>query len=126
MFSLKWVHHQSSTHRECLDDQLERIQSHIIDPFLKIHHLPTYHSDPEFHTSFAWVLVPVPADVTSVGPPEPGQQRKHIDDPFTDRLLEQLEAQFAQALLEAQPKGGWQIDRISTKIGKTARDFALA
>jgi hypothetical protein len=87
--------------------------------------LPTYHSDPEFHTSFAWVLVPVAA-MTSIGPSEPGQQWKHIDDPFTDRLLGQLEAQFAQALLEAQPKGGWQIDRISTKIGKTARDFTLA
>lgn len=72
------------------------------------------------------MLVPIPADVTNADPAESGQQRKHVDDPFTDRLLEQLEAQFAQALLEAQPKGGWQIDRISTKIGKTARDFTLA
>lgn len=107
-------------------EQLERIQSQIIDPFLKLHHLPTYHTDPEFHTSFAWVLVPVLSDETDVGPAEPGQQRKPVDDPFTDKLLEQLEAQFAQALLDAQPKGGWRIDRISTKIGKTSRDFTLA
>jgi hypothetical protein len=107
-------------------DQLERIQSQILDPFLRIHHLPTYHSDPEFHTSFAWVLVPVPEDVTDVGTSQPVRQSKPIDDPFTDKLLELLEAQFGQALLDAQPKGGWQVDRISTKIGKTARDFTLA
>jgi hypothetical protein len=106
--------------------QLERIQSQIMDPFLKIHHLPTYHSDPEFHTSFAWVLVPVPADEADDSPSGSRQERKPIDDPFTDELLKQLEARFAQALLDAQPKGGWKVDRISTKIGKTARDFPLA
>jgi hypothetical protein len=102
------------------DNQLERIQSEIIDPFLRLHHLPTYHSNPEFHTSFAWVLVPVPT------PSETSASTTVVDDPFTEELLQCLQEKFEKAILDAQPKGGWQLDKISTKIGKTCRDFALS
>lgn len=115
-------------HRRCrglsltsvLTYQLERIQSEIIDPFLRLHHLPTYHSNPEFHTSFAWVLVPVPEPTDS--PSLVGT----VDDPFTEKVMENLQKEFGKAILDAQPKGGWQVDGISTKIGKTCRDFALS
>jgi hypothetical protein len=102
------------------DNQLERIQSEIIDPFLRLHHLPTYHSNPEFHTSFAWVLVPVPTPI------EPSTSTTVVDDPFTEEVLQHLRKRFEKAILDAQPKGGWQVDKISTKIGKTYRDFALS
>jgi hypothetical protein len=49
-----------------------------------------------------------------------------VEDPFTDKLLTHLQERFQKAILDAQPKGGWQVDKISTKIGKTCRDFALS
>ncbi|KAJ9099822.1 hypothetical protein QFC21_003822 [Naganishia friedmannii] len=105
-------------------DKLEHIQSQIIDPFLRVHHLPTYHSQPEFHTSFAWVLVPA-QDLESSAV-RPAHNIPHMGDPFTEQLLQRLEERLSEALLNAQPRGGWLIDGLSTKIGRTVRDFPFA
>jgi hypothetical protein len=49
-----------------------------------------------------------------------------MGDPFTVQLLHRLQKRFAEALLKAQPRGGWLVTGISTKIGRTERDFAFA
>ncbi|KAJ9118230.1 hypothetical protein QFC22_004137 [Naganishia vaughanmartiniae] len=84
------------------------------------------HDKPEFHTSFAWVLVPKPSQTLQGSPVGPVNQVPDMGDPFSTQLLQRLEQRFAEALLKAQPSGGWLIEGISTKIGRTVREFPFA
>ena len=65
------------------------------------------------------MLVPVPSADSPSG-------TDAVKDPFTDEMLASLQEKFGKAILDAQPKGGWQVDVIGTKIGKAYRDFALS
>lgn len=77
-----------------------------VDDILKRHHLPVYHSNPEFHASLGWGLV--------------GED----GEPFPPSLLDRLDA-FAEDILKAQPKGGWLVDEVCIKIAKEVTRIAL-
>jgi hypothetical protein len=94
--------------------QLERIQKEILDPFLKLYHLPTYHADPEFHTSFAWSLLLE----SKVG-------AKDLSTPFTQDLLELLGKEFDERLRDALPRSGWEVESIHVKVGKIVKRYDL-
>lgn len=87
--------------------QLEKLQINVIDPFLKLHHLPRYHSNPEFHASFAWSLLVASNNET----------------PFTPALLKTINAELSGKLGLAMPKNGWQFDGLKMKVAKTVKHF---
>lgn len=71
-----------------------------IDALLRTEHLPTYHEDPEFHTSFAWWL--------------DGDGRVAIErlDERKDEVLGAL-------------KSGWKVTHVCVKVAKTVTRVPL-
>lgn len=83
-------------------------------------HRPLYHSDPEYHASFAWCLTDSP-DTKVSRTEEEGQDSSTahpLDDPFDMGLIQELDEEFEAGLLSAQPVSGWKVDKIVLKIGK--------
>lgn len=87
--------------------QLVNIQDRIITPFLKLHHLPLYHSNPEFHTSFAWCLL------------------EQCGNPFTVDVLNKVNERMKDELESAMKDGGWEIGEIEVKVGKSVTRYNL-
>ncbi|WRT65611.1 uncharacterized protein IL334_002556 [Kwoniella shivajii] len=112
--------------------EVKEIVEQIIHPPIDIIHLPKYHDNPEFHTSFAWTLLK--PSITSKGEsgsteptrvediPGPPSEEELIRNngltPFPDDMLERIKAKFEKKILEAQPKGGWEIDNVHFKAAK--------
>lgn len=71
-----------------------------VDGLLKKEHLPTYHEDPEFHTSFAWWL--------------------DTEQQFDVGGLERHKEEVLTAL-----KGGWRITHVCVKVAKTVTRIPL-
>lgn len=88
-------------------DKLASIQEKILTPFLKLHHLPLYHSNPEFHTSFAWCLL------------------KREGNPFDADFLEKLNERMEVRLGNVMRKGGWEIGDMEVKVGKSVTRYRL-
>lgn len=89
--------------------QLQRIQDRVIHPFLKTHHLPLYHLDPEFHTSFAWSLLSPDA-------------RK--ESPFHPGLVSRLEERYGGEVRRVC-KDGWDVREVRVRVGKVVHRFEL-
>jgi hypothetical protein len=87
--------------------QLVKVQTDTIDRFLKIHHLPRYHRSPEFHASFAWILL-----------------SESAGSPFDEALLRRLETEFGKSLRE-EMKSGWEVGDIKVRVGKVVHSFAF-
>lgn len=126
---------------EADDLQLERLLDQAIHPILSKLHLPLYHTNPQFHASFAWTLIdPVSAHPASDSPDFPPSTSGagpdadvSLDDaelspstseastgetPFSPEVLAQLSEKFGKAILAAQPQGGWEVDHLELKLGK--------
>lgn len=58
---------------------------------------------------------------------EHSQVSSHPDSPtpFTSQVLDMLSKRFGQALLSAQPAGGWGIDHLELKLGKDIHSLHL-
>ncbi|WWC87794.1 uncharacterized protein L201_002686 [Kwoniella dendrophila CBS 6074] len=116
--------------------ELNEILDKIIHPLLGVIHLPTYHENPEFHTSFGWTLLDPSTVSTSIGQKESKVElplNKEIQEedtlespvkgsklarPFSDDLLERINNKFAKDIIKKQPKGGWEIDTVNFKVAK--------
>ena len=92
-------------------------------------HRPLYHSDPEYHASFAWCLTdPLgrgdagEGDVELCGPELAGTP---VKVPISDETVTKVSDQFQRLILDAQPKGGWFVNKIVLKIGKDKTELAL-
>lgn len=72
-----------------------------VDELLRREHLPTYHEEPEFHTSFAWWL----DDGRVLDIEKLAQHRKDV--------LEEL-------------KRGWKVDHVCVKVAKTVTRIPLS
>ncbi|WVQ94633.1 hypothetical protein IAU59_001713 [Kwoniella sp. CBS 9459] len=133
--------------------ELKAIIDDIIHPILEKLHLPTYHENPEFHTSFAWCLLkprlPAPRNSMGVptsdadaldeyeaqaGPNAPrelegsGFKAKATESPtlpLTNGALADLNARYRHKILARQPKGGWEVDSVRFKAGKEVSILAL-
>ncbi|EJT46426.1 hypothetical protein A1Q1_04975 [Trichosporon asahii var. asahii CBS 2479] len=71
-----------------------------VDGLLRREHLPTYHENPEFHTSFAWWL----------------DDGKKLDLGLLEKHKEEV-----MALL----KSGWRVDHVCVKVAKTITRILL-
>ncbi|WVF66982.1 hypothetical protein IAT40_001725 [Kwoniella sp. CBS 6097] len=118
-------------------DELMTMLDDIIRPILEMMHLPTYHENPEFHTSFGWCLLnPLnPSrsqlsdealmddnDADSPGPRADdaglGKKVNVTTLPLTDEALAEANARFREKVLALQPNGGWEVDCVRFKAGK--------
>ncbi|WWC68721.1 uncharacterized protein I206_102655 [Kwoniella pini CBS 10737] len=129
--------------------ELDNILNKIIHPLLNINHLPTYHENPEFHTSFGWTLLRSTRDTLSSGQTVPtlvedGEGESDmtasnfdirsikLDDkskgnkPFTDDMVKRINVQFRERILDKQPKGGWVIDCVYFKVAKEVHILRLS
>lgn len=106
-----------------------------IHPLLAKYHLPLYHTNPEFHASFAWCLLrPGEEGITSGldTAMENDGVEDHIarpamaDSPFTRQVLDDLNTGFERKLLEAQPRGGWDVSHAILRVGKAVHNIGLA
>ncbi|ORX33636.1 hypothetical protein BD324DRAFT_209271 [Kockovaella imperatae] len=84
-----------------INDLLER----VIHPVLDTLHLPRYHTNPEFHASFAWCL--------------------DTETPISQAVVRQLNDELKDAFLLSQPTDGWLIHELMYKAGNTLRSIAL-
>jgi hypothetical protein len=122
------------------DVQLERLLDQAIHPVLAKLHLPLYHTNPQFHASFAWTLIYPSVHTALDSPDSPSPDigagvDGSLDDtaassgaseaetgpcqtPFTPEVLAQLSEKFGKAILAAQPQGGWEVHHLELKLGK--------
>lgn len=123
-----------------LMSQLNSIVDKVVHPILEKYHLPLYHTNPEYHASFAWCLLDpansaqavVAADadgavdiedesqVVSTGEPP---KRK---TPLPPDLVDELGMVFGKQILAKQPDGGWEISDLILRAGKVLHSIPLA
>ncbi|TYJ59182.1 hypothetical protein B9479_000171 [Cryptococcus floricola] len=105
--------------------ELKEVVDKTLDPLLKMSHLPTYHNNPEFHTSFAWTLLGQ-EEIMALG----DALDEEVERPpekclFSQELLDKINDRFEERLLAAQPTGGWLIDSVELKISKDITTIPL-
>ncbi|KJE01599.1 hypothetical protein I311_04761 [Cryptococcus gattii NT-10] len=109
--------------------ELKKIVDGVLDPTLKKLHLPTYHDNPEFHTSFAWTLFSTKTDgqdtPRSVLSASDGQSVKAPGLPFDKEDLDKVNSIFESKILKAQPGGGWTISSVEVKVAKEITTIPL-
>ena len=99
----------------------------VVHPILETVHLPVYHANPEFHTSFAWCLLPAGSSTLTSADEEDGAGRSDTQDsPFTDAIVAELDSGFADTILAAHPVGGWTIRDVTLKVGKDISTIPLS
>jgi hypothetical protein len=113
--------------------QLNSIVDKVVHPILEKCHLPLYHTNPEYHASFAWCLVD-----TKAGSDSDSLSDETVDDsqstekaygtkaPFSKELLEKLGLEFGPTILEKQPNGGWEVDHLVLRAGKSIYEIPLS
>ncbi|WWC97052.1 hypothetical protein V866_003929 [Kwoniella sp. B9012] len=125
-------------------NEIEGILDKVIHPLLNIHHLPKYHEDPEFHTSFGWTLLKQKEDQGDgevKGEDTPGLPSDRITKkqstadsssvsnfqhtPFSSDLIERINTKYQDAILQKQPKGGWEVDNVHLKVSKQVHVLGL-
>ena len=109
-------------------EQINEIVEKILHPQLQNLHLPLYHSNPEYHASFAWCLI----DETTQGSKEvafadhlDGFEDSSQQTPIPDRVIMQLNDDYRDSFLRSQPLEGWSISEIELKIGKDVKKISL-
>ncbi|OXG15039.1 hypothetical protein C367_05703 [Cryptococcus neoformans Ze90-1] len=109
--------------------ELKKIVDVVLDPTLKKIHRPTYHDNPEFHTSFAWTLFSTKTDNqdTSHGNHSASGYRSEEAQglPFGEEDLNRVNSTFESEVLKAQPAGGWTISSVEVKIAKEIATIPL-
>ncbi|OCF32287.1 hypothetical protein I316_05955 [Kwoniella heveanensis BCC8398] len=119
--------------------ELKAMLDNIFHPILETMHLPTYHANPEFHTSFGWCLLnphlPAHDQVISTSKasatdgsdqPRPKEEEDHMTRlSLRDVELAEFNARFREKILRSQPKGGWQVDSVKFKAGKEVTTLTL-
>ncbi|WVW80048.1 hypothetical protein I302_102021 [Kwoniella bestiolae CBS 10118] len=122
--------------------ELESILDKVIHPLLEVNHFPKYHENPEFHTSFGWTLLQptsgecdgtIAGDVDDYDTPNlPTTPRdssttefKSKFTPFLDDLVKRINTKFEDAILERQPKGGWEVDTVQFRVAKEVHILPL-
>ncbi|RXK41326.1 hypothetical protein M231_01476 [Tremella mesenterica] len=121
------------------DPELRNLLSKAVEPTLAKFHLPNYHLDPELHSSFAWCLLNSPtSSLTSpsssyitdqtldhlpsdVSNPNEG----HEGTSLTCEDLKEINEKFSRRIIDTQPKGGWEVDRLVVKIAKELHYISL-
>ncbi|ALO60446.1 hypothetical protein CNC01375 [Cryptococcus deneoformans JEC21] len=109
--------------------ELKKIVDVVLDPTLKKIHLPTYHDNPEFHTSFAWTLFSTKTNDqdTSRGNLSAFGDRSEETPglPFGEEDLDRVNSIFESEVLKAQPAGGWTISSVEVKVAKEIATIPL-
>lgn len=101
------------------EGQIDGIVQAVIHPLLKTLHRPLYHSDPEYHASFAWCLTEEGGEVDArVDRGGSDVMTYPTADPVHRELLRRMDVEFESGILGAQPPLGWVIDKLVVKIGK--------
>jgi hypothetical protein len=121
---------------------LNSIVDKVVHPILEKYHLPLYHTNTEYHASFAWCLLDpatsaqtvIAADAdgavdvedeeeSQVASTEEPPERK---TPFRQGLVEDLGRVFGKQILAKQPDGGWEISDLILRAGKVLHTIPLA
>lgn len=112
--------------------QIDEIVEKILHPILREYHRPLYHSNPEYHASFAWCLTgPEPSAHDDEPSPHTAVKgddgcelaavsNKPARTPISNTVIDKLNSELEGRLLAAQPKSGWRIEHVVLKIGKDA------
>ncbi|WVQ74545.1 hypothetical protein IAR50_004146 [Cryptococcus sp. DSM 104548] len=98
--------------------ELKEVVDKTLDPLLRVSHLPTYHKNPEFHTSFAWTLLGQEDRVKDDDLLEDQVERPVEKCLFPKEVLDKINDEFEARILAAQPTGGWLIDSVELKMSK--------
>ena len=103
-----------------------------VHPLLAKYHLPLYHNNPEYHASFAWCLLRPNTEGTALvvdpladdadDPVAPDS----AESPFRQDLLDDLNRNFQQRLLDAQPRGGWDVSNVVLRVGKVTHHLPMS
>ena len=107
----------------------------VLHPILRDFHRPLYHSNPEYHASFAWCLTdPSPtADLDLASNPDPAEQEfdaladqtRPAKVPIPDSVIDDLNTELEARIVAAQSRNGWQIDSLILKTGKEVTEMSL-
>ena len=95
-----------------------------IHPILAKLHRQLYHSNPEYHASFAWCPVDN-ADDEAQGTKTDMFNGDRVDatldnsvaGPIDDQVITHLQEESEKTILSSQPPGGWTVDALNLKIG---------
>jgi hypothetical protein len=112
----------------------------VVHPILEKYHLPLYHTNPEYHASFAWCLLDpatsaqaaIAADADGAIDVEDESQAASTKEPpernipFPQDLLDELGMVFGQQILAKQPVGGWEISDLILRAGKVLHTIPLS
>ncbi|WVR03900.1 hypothetical protein IAU60_000899 [Kwoniella sp. DSM 27419] len=124
---------------------LEDLLDKHVHPVLRRLHLPTYHENPEFHTSFAWCLLrsdgvspqaqqdAVEEDCLEVGSdgqvtdstPVGERNDRPANSLVDQRIADLVSARLSDQVLASQPAGGWTVDTVQVKIGRDTTSVRL-
>ena len=110
--------------------QIDAIVESAIHPLLHKLHLPLYHSNPEYHASFAWCLIDPRGDTEAstledVADLENGYEDAPALVPIPGSVVRQLDEELRDAFLKSQPYGGWRVIDLKLKIGREVRSIKL-
>ena len=100
----------------------------VLHPLLGSLHLPLYHSDPEYHASFAWCLVDQTDQASKDGSAvdeSDGFEGRSDQIPIPHGVLARLNEEYRDAFLRSQPREGWSISDVALKIGKDVQTISL-
>lgn len=108
----------------------------VIHPILEKYHLPLYHTNPEYHASFAWCLLEAtdPAHAESAVRADIEDDEQNPSDegmiargtPIPQDLVEALGKIYGNQVLAKQPDGGWEISELVLRAGKAFHSISLS
>jgi hypothetical protein len=113
----------------------------VVHPILEKYHMPLYHSNPEYHASFAWCLLePFQTEPATADPLGTDTDLQDGTDtrstatvggvgdkaPFSNDLVDELGRLYGKEVLAKQPTGGWEISSVVLRAGKALREIPLA
>lgn len=110
--------------------QINALVDKVIHPILETLHRPLYHTNPEFHASFAWRLLDSPSEASKTVPQTTKEEQHDLravpaNSPFGDTFVQTLNEAFEAGLLSSQPTGGWDVSSIELKVSKEITTLRL-
>jgi hypothetical protein len=108
-------------------------------PLLTEIHRPLYHTNPEYHASFAWCLTGTDKQLPSgtaqsqaISPGAdavinhmPGNTSQPLLEPISEDVVADLHKAFERRILDAMPPTGWLVTELFLKTGKDITRIAL-
>ena len=116
---------------DCTDaEQTARHVRKVIQtcPLLQSLHMPLYHSNPEYHASFAWCLIDQTDQTSKDGSAvdeSDGFEESSDQVPIPHEVLAQVNEEYRDVFLRSQPREGWSISDVELKIGKDVQTVPL-